>query len=65
MKKVSVTYRAPKGDNKVVEAFGHTFHDGKAEQIEVEDATLKKLQSNRHFEVGESGPRPEPAKHRE
>ena len=52
-KSVSVTYRAPKGDAKVTEAFGHTFYDGKAETIEVDDATLKKLRGNRVFEVSE------------
>jgi len=52
-KSVSVTYRAPKGDAKVTEAFGHTFYDGKTETIEVDDHVLKKLQGNQVFEVGE------------
>src|SRR5215831_21139974 len=52
MKKVSVTYHAPKGDSKVTEAFGHTFYDGKAEDVEVEDHVVAKLQSNRNFECG-------------
>jgi len=52
-KSVSVTYRAPKGDAKVTEAFGHTFYDGKTETIEVDDHVLKKLQGNQVFEVGD------------
>jgi hypothetical protein len=50
--KVSVTYHAPPGDSKVTEAFGHTFFDGKAEEIEVDDETLARLQGNRTFECG-------------
>jgi hypothetical protein len=50
--KLSVTYRAPPGDSKVTEAFGHTFFDGKAEEIEVDDETLARLQGNRVFECG-------------
>lgn len=52
MKKVSVTYHAPKGDSKVAEIFGHTFHDGKAEEIEVNESVLSKLKGNSAFEVG-------------
>jgi hypothetical protein len=50
--KVSVTYHAPPGDSKVVEAHGHTFFDGKAEEIEVDDDTLARLQGHRMFECG-------------
>jgi hypothetical protein len=53
MKKVTVTYHAPPHDSKAVEAFGHTFFDGKSEEIEVDDRTLAKMQGNRHFECGE------------
>jgi hypothetical protein len=60
MKKLSVTYHAPKGDNKVVEAFGHTFHDGKAEEVEVDDATLAKMQGNKYFECGKPTDAPPP-----
>jgi hypothetical protein len=52
MKKVSVTYHAVKGDDKVTEAFGHTFFDGKAEEVIVSAAALDKLRNNRNFEVG-------------
>jgi hypothetical protein len=52
MHKLSVTYKAPPGDSKVTEAFGHTFFDGKAEEIEVDDDTLARLQNNRSFECG-------------
>jgi hypothetical protein len=50
LKKLSVTYHAPKGDSKMVEIFGHTFYDGKAEEVEVEEPILKRLQRNRFFE---------------
>jgi hypothetical protein len=52
MKKVSVTYHAPKGDSKVCEAFGNTFYDGKAEDVTVEDYVYDKIAANRHFECG-------------
>jgi hypothetical protein len=54
MKELSVTYHAPKGDNKVVEMIGHTFYDGKAETVVVDDRTLAMLQGNKHFECGEA-----------
>jgi hypothetical protein len=50
--KVSVTYKAPPGDSKVCEMYGHTFYDGKAEEVEVDDETLAKLQGSRVFECG-------------
>lgn len=53
MKKVSATYKAPPGDNKVLEAYGHTFFDGKAEEIELDEVQLAKMQGNRMFECGE------------
>ena len=53
MKKVSVTYKAPPGESKVAELFGHTFFDGKEESIEVDDRTLEKLKGNKHFKCGE------------
>jgi hypothetical protein len=61
-KSVSVTYHAPPGDSKVVEMFGHTFYDGKAETVEVDDRVLGKLQGNRHFECGEAKDAPQPKK---
>lgn len=54
MKQVSVTYKAPPGDAKVVEMFGHTFFDGKQETVVVDDRTLAKLQGNKHFTCGEA-----------
>ncbi|MBO0716574.1 MAG: hypothetical protein J2P55_04460 [Rhizobiales bacterium] len=54
-KKVSVTYHAPKGDSKVVEAFGHTFFDGKAEEIEVPDYQYDKIKNNANFTCGSAG----------
>jgi hypothetical protein len=50
--KVSVTYRAPPGDSKVTEVYGHTFFDGKPDEIEVDDDTLERLQNSRLFECG-------------
>jgi hypothetical protein len=47
-----VTYHAPKGDSKVVEIWGHTFYDGKAEEIEVSDDIAKTIKGNRHFTLG-------------
>jgi hypothetical protein len=52
MEKVSVTYKAPEGDSKVIEVFGHTFFDGKAENIEVDERTLAKLKGNKLFDLG-------------
>jgi hypothetical protein len=54
MKSMTVTYHAPPGDSKVVEAFGHTFFDGKSEQIEVPEHTAEKLRGNRHFQCSDS-----------
>jgi hypothetical protein len=51
MTKISVTYHAPKGDSKMAVIFGHTFYDGKAEEIEVDDATLAKFKGNTAFTV--------------
>jgi hypothetical protein len=53
MKSVSVTYKAPPGDSKVVEVFGHTFFDGKAETVTVDERVLAKLQGNQRFKCGE------------
>jgi hypothetical protein len=60
MVKVSVTYHAPIGDSKVTEMLGHTFHDGKAEQLDddtpANKAIVTKLRGNKFFEVsGEGG----------
>jgi hypothetical protein len=51
MTKISVTYHAPKGDSKMATIFGHTFYDGKIEEIEVNDATLAKLKGNSAFSI--------------
>jgi hypothetical protein len=48
-----VTYKAPPGDSKVTEAYGHTFFDGKAETVTVDENVLAKLRNNRHFKCGE------------
>jgi hypothetical protein len=51
-----VTYKAPKGDERVVEMRGYTFFDGQPVDIE-DEAFLEKLQTNQHFEVAESKPK--------
>jgi hypothetical protein len=50
--KLSVIYKAPPGDSKVTEAFGHTFYDGKAEEIEVDDETAERIKTNPVFQPG-------------
>ena len=50
--KLTVIYTAPPGDSKVTEAFGHTFHDGKPEDIEVDDETAERIKSNPMFGPG-------------
>lgn len=46
----SVTYKAPKGDDKVVTFMGVQFFDGQA--VEVDDAALiAKASTNKHFVV--------------
>lgn len=50
--KLSVIYKAPPGDSKVTEVFGHTFYDGKAEEIEVDDRTAEKIKNNPVFQPG-------------
>ena len=53
MPKISVTYKAPKGDSKVCDNFGHTFYDGKPEEIEVSEAVAAKFKGNSNFTVKE------------
>lgn len=55
-KTATVTYHAPQGDSKVVEAFGLTFYDGKPETVEVEGGLLAKMMGNKFFEVVEGPP---------
>jgi hypothetical protein len=47
--KITVMYKAPPGDSKVTEAFGHTFYDGKPEEIEVDDETASRIETNPCF----------------
>ena len=54
MGNVSVTYKAPEGENKVLEAYGHTFFDGKPTEIEDTPANkdiLDKIESHPLFEA--------------
>ena len=53
MHTLSVTYKAPPGDSKVTEVFGHTFFDGKPETITVDDRVLGKLKNHPLFKCGE------------
>jgi hypothetical protein len=58
MEKVSVIYRAPKGDNKVCEWGAFTFFDGVPVEIEANDANahmISKISKNSHFELSEMG----------
>ena len=51
---VSVTYKAPQGDTKIVELYGHKFEDGKPTQIEENDANkeaIDKLATHPLFET--------------
>ena len=65
MKKATVTYVAPLGDNKVCEMGGVSFFDGKSVEINSFDNPhlIEKLQGNQHFDIevskdDESVPRP-------
>jgi hypothetical protein len=60
MPKITVTYKAPKGDSKVTEIFGHTFFDGKPESIDVDDREAEKLKGHPLFTVGEGHDKPDP-----
>jgi hypothetical protein len=51
MAKINVTYHAPKGDSKMATLFGHTFYDGKAEEVEVDDSVVAKFKGNPLFSV--------------
>lgn len=53
--KVKVTYVAPPGDAKVTEAFGRTYFDGKAEEVELDAHALGKLSNNPCFKVDAGG----------
>lgn len=50
MKKLTATYHAPKGDSKVVEMLGHSFFDGKPEEIELEAFQADIITRNPLFE---------------
>jgi hypothetical protein len=52
--KLTVTYKAPPGDAKVTEAYGHTFFDGKSEEIEVDDEVAAKIKGHPCFRTGGS-----------
>lgn len=50
--KMTVIYKAPPGEAKVTEVFGYTFHDGKPEDIEVDDETAERIKTNPMFQPG-------------
>jgi hypothetical protein len=60
MPKITVVYKAREGDNKAIEAFGHTFFDGKPEEIDVSDEVAEKIKKNPVFNPG--GPPERPGK---
>lgn len=60
MPKAQVTYVAPKGDAKVTEMYGHTFYDGQASEIELNDEQMAKLSGNPVFKVGNGGKAADP-----
>ena len=53
MRKATVTYNAPPGDNKVVEMGGVTFFDGQSVELNTEDHPhiISKLEGNQHFDL--------------
>jgi hypothetical protein len=60
MPKLSVIYKAKEGDAKVTELYGHTFHDGKAEEVELTDEQAEKIKNNPAFQPGGKTPTPAP-----
>lgn len=64
MRKATVTYNAPVGDNKVCEMGGQTFFDGKSVELNSYDHPhlISKLKGNHYFtvEVGEDDNQPPP-----
>lgn len=64
MRKATVTYIAPAGDNRVVEMGGATFFDGQPVIInDIDNAHLfAKVQINPHFDVSIGDDEPAPSK---
>lgn len=64
LKKVSLTYHAPKGDSKTCEEGGVTLLDGTAADVVLDEARIEKLRGNPCFEVGKVSDhdQPSPAK---
>lgn len=64
MRKATVTYIAPAGDNRVVEMGGVTFFDGQPVVInDIDNAHLfAKVQINPHFDVSIGDDEPAPSK---
>lgn len=60
MRKATVTYNAPEGDNEVVHMGGVRFIDGQATEINSADHPhlMSKIEGNQHFDVdmGEETP---------
>jgi hypothetical protein len=65
MPKISVVYKAPEGDAKVTNIFGHTLYDGKAEEIEVSEEQAEKIKNNPIFRPGGKAQPDHPAKDRD
>jgi hypothetical protein len=58
--KLSVIYKAPPGDSKVTEAYGHTFFDGQSIDVEVDDRVAEKIKNNPVFMPGGGKAQPKP-----
>jgi len=57
MGNVSVTYKAPPGDTKIVELYGHKFEDGKPTQIEENDENKEAIDKLAHHPLFETSGR--------
>jgi hypothetical protein len=61
--KLSVIYKAPPGDSKVLEIFGFTFYDGQSQDVEVDDETAERIKNNPVFRPGGKAEPDKPDKH--
>ena len=49
-KKLTIIYKAPKDETKVVEIWGHTFFDNKPEHVIISDADYLEASNHKFFE---------------
>lgn len=59
-----VTYKAPKGDDRVVTFLGVEFFDGQAVEVSVDEHAhlIHKAKVNPHFEVSDESPKRGPGR---